>query len=61
MDLTSLPSDPAMLMSYLNTKLRDDYSSLDALCDDLHIDKQELIEKMSQAGFEYTPQHNRFW
>lgn len=61
MEISSLPTDPAMLMSYLNTKLRDDYPSLDALCDDLHIDKQELLDKMKQSGFEYTPQHNRFW
>lgn len=61
MEISSLPTDPAMLMSYLNTKLRDDYPSLDALCDDLHIDKQELLDKMKQAGFEYTPEHNRFW
>ncbi len=61
MDLSSLPSDPAMLMSYLNTKLRDEYKSLDALCDDMHIDRQALVEKMSQAGFEYSPEYNRFW
>lgn len=61
MEISSLPTDPAMLMSYINTKLRDDYPSLDALCDDLHIDKQELLYKMKQAGFEYTPEHNRFW
>lgn len=61
MELSSLPTDPAMLMSYLNTKLRDEYKSLDALCDDLHINKQALEEKMSQAGFEYSSEHNRFW
>lgn len=61
MELSSLPTDPAMLMSYINTKLRDDYPSLDALCDDLHIDRQALEEKMAQAGFEYSTEHNRFW
>ena len=33
-----LPKDPMMLMSVVNTKLRDVYPSLDALCDDLDID-----------------------
>ncbi len=30
-----LPEDPVMLLSFVNTKLRDQYASLDALCDDL--------------------------
>ena len=57
----SLPQDPMMLFSYVNTKLRDDYSSLDALCDDLDVDKQQLEQKMADAGFEYTPSQNKFW
>lgn len=50
-----------MLFSYVNTKLRDDYSSLDALCDDLDVDKQQLERKMADAGFEYNPSQNKFW
>lgn len=50
-----------MLFSYVNTKLRDDYSSLDALCDDLDVDKQQLEQKMVDAGFEYNPSQNKFW
>lgn len=50
-----------MLFSYVNTKLRDDYSSLDALCDDLDVDKLQLEQKMADAGFEYNPSQNKFW
>lgn len=50
-----------MLFSYVNTKLRDDYSSLDALCDDLDVDKQQLEQEMADAGFEYNPSQNKFW
>ena len=57
----SLPQDPMMLFSYVNTKLRDDYSSLDALCDDLDVDRQKLEQKMADAGFEYNPSQNKFW
>ena len=57
----SLPQDPMMLFSYVNTKLRDNYSSLDALCDDLDVDKQQLEQKMADAGFEYNPSQNKFW
>lgn len=56
-----LPKDPMMLFSIVNMKLRDEYNSLDALCEDLHIDKQALISTLAQAGFEYSAEHNKFW
>ena len=37
-----IPNDPVMLLSYVNTQLRDYYSSLDALCEDKGIGKEEL-------------------
>ncbi len=55
-----LPSDPFMLMSVLNTKLRDEYDSLDLLCDDLELDKAELINTLRAAGFQYVPEQNQF-
>ena len=57
----SLPNDPMMLFSVINMKLRDDYSSLDALCDDLDINKDSLITTLGNAGFEYSAEHNKFW
>ena len=42
-------------------KLRDEYSSLDAMCNDMDINKDELIEKLKQSGFEYNEQANKFW
>lgn len=50
-----------MLLSYINMKLRDDYDSLDALCDDLGIDPAELTARMAAAGFEYSAENKRFW
>ena len=47
-----LPQDPIILMSFINLKLRDFYPSLEALCEDLDINRQELVEKMMKAGFE---------
>ena len=55
-----IPQDPMILLSYLNTKLRDDYSSLDELCDALDLERQQLEEKMSTAGFNYDPAVNQF-
>lgn len=55
-----LPQDPMILLSYINTKLRDDYSSLDALCDGMDEDRAALEEKLAAAGFAYDPDANRF-
>lgn len=55
-----LPQDPDILLSYLNTKLRDGYPSLDALCDDLDAGKTELVEKLAGAGYTYDPTANQF-
>lgn len=56
-----LPEDPMMLLSVVNTKLRDEYSSLDALCDDMQVDKSALLTRLSAAGFEYNSEQNKFW
>lgn len=57
----SLPEDPMMLYSYLNMKLRDEYASLDALCEDMDVSKEEILDKMKGVGFEYDSERNRFW
>ncbi len=59
--MENLPEDPAILMSFLNMELRDNYKSLDDLCEDLNIDKRELLRKMSELGFEYSEENNKFW
>jgi hypothetical protein len=56
----NLPNDPIMLYSVINLKLRDFYSGLDALCEDMEIDMEELVAKLKTAGFEYNKENNRF-
>ena len=55
-----LPSDPNILLSLINTKLRDDFSSLDDLCDSLDVDKEELLTKLKSEGYSYDPTINHF-
>lgn len=55
-----LPNDPIMLMSVINTKLRDIYPSLEKLCDDLDVSEKEITDKLAAAGFRYDPEQNRF-
>ena len=59
--MTYYPKDPAMLMSWINLKLRDFYGDLNELCDDLEIDKDEVISILAQGGFEYNDQLHRVW
>ncbi len=55
-----LPQDPFILLSYLNTKLRDEYPSLDALCEDLDAVREEIVQKLEAVGYAYDPEQNRF-
>ena len=59
--MEDLPKDPAMLVSFVNMKLRDAYASLDEMCDDLDIDRAALEARMAEAGFEYSEENKRFW
>jgi biotin operon repressor len=58
-----LPKDPVILLSYVNTQLRDNYSSLDALSEGLDLSKEDLnevIETLKKAGYEYLASQNKF-
>ena len=55
-----IPQDPAMLLSFINLKLRDYYASLEALCDDMDIDRTEIEDKLSKIDYHYDKEKNRF-
>lgn len=59
--MENLPSDPMMLLSFINMKLRDCYPSLDELCAALDVDRATLCARLAEAGFEYNPRQNKFW
>lgn len=56
----NLPKDPVLLLSVVNTKLRDYYSSLDALCEDMGEDKQVLTDILKGIDYEYDESGNQF-
>lgn len=58
--MNNLPKDPMLLLSVVNTKLRDFYDSLDALCKDLGVDKEELIETLKGIDYEYDETRHQF-
>jgi len=54
------PKDPMMLLSYLNTQLRDHYDSLDELCASMNLDKRSVVEKMQMIEYHYSGELNKF-
>lgn len=56
----NIPNDPVILLSYINTKLRDDFSTLDELCKSLCISKDELEHKLVLIGYVYDEETNSF-
>ena len=55
-----IPQDPFILLSWINTQLRDRYDTLDALCEEEDVKKAELTAKLAELGYLYDPEQNRF-
>lgn len=55
-----IPKNPMILLSYVNTQLRDFYPSLEALAEGLELDREELIKKLADIDYEYDVQRNQF-
>ncbi len=55
-----IPKDPVMLLSFLNLKLRDFYGSLDELCEDLELDREDILNQMKQIDYTYDKERNQF-
>ncbi len=56
----TVPKDPIMLLSYINTQLRDIYPSIEELCDALGLEQEDLEKKLSKTGYRYDPSVNQF-
>jgi len=58
--MNHLPEDPILLFSVVNTKLRDEYPSLQDLCRSLDVNEEKLVARLAAAGFEYREENNQF-
>ena len=56
----NIPNDPAILLGFVNLKLRDFYKSLDEMCDDMSLDRKDIEEKLATIGYEYNESTNSF-
>ena len=52
--------DPYMLLSIINLKLRDYYSDIESLCDDLGIEKEIIRQRLKDCGYIYNRENNQF-
>ena len=55
-----LKMDPYIALSWMNTKLRNDFETLDALCEDLNLDPHQIIEKMAKVDYSYQYESNQW-
>lgn len=60
MENNMIPNDPMMLLSFINMKLRDEYNSFDSLCDNLDVDRDEIVSKLGAVGYRYNKDNNQF-
>ena len=58
--MSQLPQDPMILLSYVNTQLRDHYASLEELCSSEGVDCEEIVKKLRDVDYEYDPETNSF-
>ena len=58
--MSTVPKDPMILLSSMNTQLRDNYSSLEEMCQVLDLNESQIRKTLSDIGFEYVSEKNCF-
>ena len=56
----NLPADDFLLLSLVNTKLRDNYSSFSELCEEEDVEFDEISARLAAIGFSYDEATNSF-
>ena len=59
-EMVNIPKDPVMLLSYINTQLRDNYPDMDELCRSLCLDRKDVDEKLASIDYEYDQEKNQY-
>lgn len=58
--MSDLPKDTMMLLSFVNTQLRDNYDSLAEFCQVYEADEEEIVEKLGSIDYVYDAELNKF-
>ena len=56
----NLPKDPVMLLSFVNTYLRDRHPSLEDFCQSYDISQESLVSALAAIDYHYDPEKKRF-
>lgn len=60
MNQISLPKDPILLLSVVNTKLRDYYPTLEQLCEDMDVKTASIMNPLNAIDYRYDANRNQF-
>lgn len=58
--MPQIPNDPIMLLSYINTQLRDNFHSLEELCASLNVEESLITKKLNSINYAYDSKTNQF-
>ena len=56
----NIPNDSVMLLSFVNTQLRDFFTTLDLFCENFNVNRSELEAKLKSIDYEYDAATNQF-
>jgi hypothetical protein len=56
----NIPKDPVILLSYINTQLRDFYPSLEKFCNSTNQDRKKITDTLASIDYHYDEKQNRF-
>ncbi len=56
----NLPKDPVILLSYINTQLRDFYPNLDTFCEENGLEKNVITKQLADIDYQYDTLQNQF-
>ncbi len=58
--MNQIPKDPVMLLSYVNTQLRDFYPSLEDFCKSEDVSGEKIEEILKSIAYTYDREKNQF-
>lgn len=56
----TLPKDPVILLSYINTQLRDNFPSLEDFCKSNNLPETAVTEPLASIDYQYDKETNQF-
>ena len=55
-----VPQDPIILVSFVNTKLRDQFATLEELCQTYELNQAKLCQTLDSIDYQYDETTNQF-